>query len=244
MNPRRHEDLSQLSMLDLFRVETETQVAILTSGLLELERAPAAAQPLETLMRAAHSVKGAARIVNLNGAVRLAHAMEDCFVAAQHRQLRLDRPGIDVLLRGVDLLANLAKCAEADIAGWEGEHAVGVGDFLSAISGLLAGCGSGSGTGSSPVPESDGAPPSQPQSADTAPRQSPEETIVRAPASPAPETGGESLPALPASRTENREPVSPDPSRGVSARRAEPPERVVRLTAASLCACEGAYMAG
>ena len=34
-------------------------------------------------MRAAHSLKGAARIVGLDAAVRVAHAMEDCLVAAQ-----------------------------------------------------------------------------------------------------------------------------------------------------------------
>ena len=34
-------------------------------------------------MRAAHSLKGAARIVGLTVGVRVAHAMEDCFVAAQ-----------------------------------------------------------------------------------------------------------------------------------------------------------------
>ena len=64
-------------MLELFRVETENQTAILTSSLLELERGPAAANQLEALMRAAHCLKGAARIVNLPASVRVAHAMED-----------------------------------------------------------------------------------------------------------------------------------------------------------------------
>ena len=40
MNHRISDDLSGLSMLELFRAETEAQVAILTNGLLELERAP------------------------------------------------------------------------------------------------------------------------------------------------------------------------------------------------------------
>ena len=75
-------DLSQLSMLDLFRMEAESQVQVLTSGLLALERDHAAAEQLESCMRAAHSLKGAARIVDLADAVRVAHAMEDCFVAA------------------------------------------------------------------------------------------------------------------------------------------------------------------
>ena len=70
-------------MLELFRVEAENQAAVLTSGLLELERDPGALGPLEPLMRAAHSLKGAARIVNLQAAVRVAHSMEDWFALAQ-----------------------------------------------------------------------------------------------------------------------------------------------------------------
>ena len=63
MNPKKLDDLSKFSMLELFRVEAENQVAVLTSGLLELERGPASPELSETLMRAAHSLKGAARIV-------------------------------------------------------------------------------------------------------------------------------------------------------------------------------------
>src|SRR5215813_1957358 len=100
--PRGYDDLSNLSMLDLFRVEAENQTALLTSGLLELERttAGASAQQLETLMRAAHSLKGAARIVDVQLVVKVAHAMEDCFVAAQQGKLQLRQPEIDILLRG------------------------------------------------------------------------------------------------------------------------------------------------
>jgi two-component system sensor histidine kinase and response regulator WspE len=78
-----NEDLSNLSMAELFRVETETQAGILTRGLLELERGTATPELLEELMRAAHSLKGAARIVNQPLAVQVAHALEDSFVAAQ-----------------------------------------------------------------------------------------------------------------------------------------------------------------
>jgi two-component system sensor histidine kinase and response regulator WspE len=111
--PRGFDDLSSLSMLDLFRVEAENQTAIMTSGLLELERGKAGPQLLETLMRAAHSLKGAARIVNVQSVVRIAHAMEDCFVAAQERKLQLHQSEIDILLRGVDLLLNISKRPDA-----------------------------------------------------------------------------------------------------------------------------------
>ncbi len=137
MNQQDMDDLSSLSMLDLFRVEAENQTAVLNSGLLELERDPGAAQQLEALMRAAHSLKGAARIVNLDVAVRLAHAMEDCFVAAQNGKIQLGQKEIDVLFRGVDLLLYISKLSEAELAVWETEHATEINDFLESLTRVM-----------------------------------------------------------------------------------------------------------
>ena len=81
-------DLSQLSMHDLFRLETENQTQALTTGLLALERNPTAADHLEACMRAAHSLKGAARMVDVDAGVALAHAMEDFLVACQDVDFR------------------------------------------------------------------------------------------------------------------------------------------------------------
>jgi two-component system sensor histidine kinase and response regulator WspE len=137
VNPRDPEDLSNISMLELFRAEAETQTAILTSGLLELERGATGPQPLEMLMRAAHSLKGAARIVHLHLIVQVAHAMEDCFVAAQHGRLQLRQPGIDTLFRGVDLLAHAARRGESELAAWEAAQATEIKDFLAAVTKLV-----------------------------------------------------------------------------------------------------------
>jgi two-component system, chemotaxis family, sensor histidine kinase and response regulator WspE len=134
---RNPEDLSNLSMLELFQVEAENQAAILSNGLLELERNPGATRLLEALMRAAHSLKGAARIVNIEVAVQVAHAMEDCFVAAQNGVIQLRHAGIDLLFQGVDLLLNISKCSEPEIAQWEAEHAAGIKAFLAALSELM-----------------------------------------------------------------------------------------------------------
>src|SRR5689334_2956562 len=94
-------DLSNMSMVELFRIDAEAQLNTLTAGLLVLERDPTSPEQLESCMRAAHSLKGAARIVNLNVAVRVAHAMEECLVAAQTGRILLGQSDIDVLLRGV-----------------------------------------------------------------------------------------------------------------------------------------------
>ncbi|MFJ1471617.1 hybrid sensor histidine kinase/response regulator [Massilia orientalis] len=103
------EDLSGYSMLDLFRMETREQMRVLTEGLLLLEQGVVDAARLESMMRAAHSVKGAAAIVGLEPAVRLAHAMEDVLVAAQEGRAQLDASGVDVLLGAVDVLQQLAE---------------------------------------------------------------------------------------------------------------------------------------
>ena len=114
MNQSKPDDMGHLPMLELFRVEAENQTAILTSGLLELERGTAAPQQLEMLMRAAHSLKGAARIVNLQTAVRVAHAMEDCFALAQQGKLELRQRETDSLFHGIDLLGQISKHTEAE----------------------------------------------------------------------------------------------------------------------------------
>ncbi len=103
------DDLSGMSMLEIFRVETENQAVILTGSLLELERSPGSPHHLEALMRAAHSLKGAARIVNQETAVVVAHAIEDCFVAAQHQKITLGQGELDLLFQGVDLLLRISR---------------------------------------------------------------------------------------------------------------------------------------
>jgi two-component system sensor histidine kinase and response regulator WspE len=131
-------DISHFSMLDLFRVEAEAQAQVLTSGLLALERDHAAADQLEACMRAAHSLKGAARIVNLDVGVRVAHAMEDCFVAAQEGRLTLWKKPIDLLLGATDLLARIAHTLETDIGQWEGEKKKDIDTCLASLTGILA----------------------------------------------------------------------------------------------------------
>ena len=132
-------DLSQMSMVELFRVEAENQLALVTSGLLALEKAPPTPGDLESMMRAAHSLKGAARIVGLGVAVRIAHAMEDCFVAAQKGELTLARAAIDALLAGVDLITRISLTTEAELSRWENGEKGAVDACISSLERSLRG---------------------------------------------------------------------------------------------------------
>ncbi|QMV64364.1 hybrid sensor histidine kinase/response regulator [Pseudomonas berkeleyensis] len=106
------DQMRDASLLDLFRLEAEAQKQVLDTGLLILERDPTNASQLEACMRAAHSLKGAARIVGLDNGVLVAHAMEDLLVAAQEGLLRLLPDHIDALLQGSDLLLRIGQAQQ------------------------------------------------------------------------------------------------------------------------------------
>lgn len=116
------ESLFDSTMFDLFNAELETQCKVLSQGLIEIERKPQDQKLLESLMRAAHSIKGAARVVSLDPIVRLAHAMEDCFVAAQSQKRPLLVNQVNQLLLAVDILARLAKVQVKKINPWLSEQ--------------------------------------------------------------------------------------------------------------------------
>ncbi|KII28125.1 chemotaxis protein CheA [Pseudomonas fluorescens] len=102
------EQMRDASLLELFSLEAEAQTQVLSAGLLALERNPTQADQLESCMRAAHSLKGAARIVGVDAGVSVAHVMEDCLVSAQEGRLYLRPEHIDALLQGTDLLMRIA----------------------------------------------------------------------------------------------------------------------------------------
>lgn len=97
------------AMLELFQAEMDTHIPVLNQGLLTLEKGVAGPGDIEAMMRAAHSIKGAARIVGLALAVRVAHVMEDCFTAAKEGSISLTSDDVDVLLQGVDALQRVCS---------------------------------------------------------------------------------------------------------------------------------------
>lgn len=136
MSQDQHGDLSAFSMLDLFRMEADSQTQILTDGLLAMERHAGDAAAVESMMRAAHSIKGAAAIVGLQVVVQLAHGMEDSFVAAQHGRLKLTPERVDVLLSGVDLIVQLSRLDDAGAEAWLAANATQIDQTLNAIAGI------------------------------------------------------------------------------------------------------------
>ncbi|MDA1194776.1 MAG: hybrid sensor histidine kinase/response regulator [Planctomycetota bacterium] len=156
------DDLSGFSMLDLFKAEVETHAATLEQGLVDLEASPSSTALIEPLMRAAHSLKGAARIVGLNGVVGLAHAMEELLVKAQHGELLLGGGAIDLLLAGTDVLRRTGELQEGQTDAFFEERKA---DIAKLVGGLTA-AADGSAVEAPPAPAAPPAAVSQAAAAD------------------------------------------------------------------------------
>ena len=132
-------DLSDASLIDLFRSEVETHAEVLSTALLALERAPGDTSRINEMMRAAHSIKGASRIVGVDPAGRVAHFMEDCFVAAQKGSIQLSSGDVDVLLRGVDLLEKISATTKDPDANLEQLFGGSVQNLVTELQAVLTG---------------------------------------------------------------------------------------------------------
>ena len=100
----RPDDELRRELLQLFAAESEDEVEAISSGLVALEADPAkalAAGRTEEMMRAAHSLKGGARAVELESVDRLAHALEGLLRSAGDRG-QFDGETVDLAYRALD----------------------------------------------------------------------------------------------------------------------------------------------
>ena len=171
------QDFSNSSMLELFRMEVETHSAVLNDGLVAVAGGTAGPELLEALMRAAHSIKGAASIVGLQYAVTVAHAMEDCFVAAQQGKIVIPPEHAELLLQGADYLLR----SSGDMGSDAGPQAAAI---VSALKNFKAGAAAPTKAQAKP-PEASPAPAPVP----APPPVSPIAVPAKEPPAPGPERG-------------------------------------------------------
>ena len=131
-------DLGNLSMFDLFRLEVEAQVASISDVLLSLGEGVSSESQLEILMRASHSLKGAARMVSVEPIVKITHVMEDVFVAAQKGEVALVADDVDVLLSAIDKVVLVSNIPEKEIGEWENNNKELVSSLVEALMMILS----------------------------------------------------------------------------------------------------------
>ncbi len=101
---------------DSFREELAERLAAINAGLLSMEEDLAPAQRsalLEDLFRHVHSLKGAARAVEIRPIEELAHGLEDVFGAAKRGTIQLSGALFDLLYEGLDLVGAIMGGVES-----------------------------------------------------------------------------------------------------------------------------------
>ena len=126
-------------LLELFLEEAREHTANLSRGLVALEQTPSSPQAIEPLMRSAHSLKGASRVVGLDYCVDVAHQAEEVLVQAQHGRLQLTQHSIDVLLAASDYLASAAESLSDNAAAWQQSKEADRQDILRQLERILLG---------------------------------------------------------------------------------------------------------
>src|SRR5262249_30960694 len=106
-------------MLELFHMELEAHAPPLFDGLHAKSRDAA---QLQTLMRCAHSIKGAARIVGLEPLADLAHDLEHRLQTAT-KVGSLPGNAIVALQQAADFFHQLAKTSADETPNWLKTHA-------------------------------------------------------------------------------------------------------------------------
>src|SRR3989338_8100027 len=97
-------------LLATFRVEADEHLQAMSSGLLDLEKTPAGVRQMELvekIFREAHSLKGAARAVNLAEIESVCQTLESVFAALKGRHLAVSAPLFDLLHQAIDALGGL-----------------------------------------------------------------------------------------------------------------------------------------
>jgi two-component system, chemotaxis family, sensor kinase CheA len=97
-------------LLSIFKIEAEEHVRAIANGLVELERHPSdgdSAVAVETMYREAHSLKGAARSVNMHDVEAVCQAMESVFASYKVGRIKPSVELFDALHRAADTIGEL-----------------------------------------------------------------------------------------------------------------------------------------
>lgn len=117
MGTRDDEFLEKL--LATFRIEAEEHLHAIQAGLLELEKAPEGSdttQIVETMYREAHSLKGAARSVNMETIEAVCQAAESVFGAVKAGRVFPSTTMFDTLHQATDVMRTaLSQSGEIDV---------------------------------------------------------------------------------------------------------------------------------
>ena len=94
------EDFDKL--FEIFKVECDEHIQKLNSALVTLEASPDQTDLIEEIFREAHSLKGAARMMNFSGIEAISHHLETILGKVKNNEVALSADINDLILKGLD----------------------------------------------------------------------------------------------------------------------------------------------
>lgn len=111
--PKKDNDFLK-KLLATFKVEADEHIKRISSGLFELEKGPTAdrkTEVVEAIFREAHSLKGAARAVNMTEIEAICQSLEDTFASLKCKEMALSQELFNQLYQAVDAIGRLLSPA-------------------------------------------------------------------------------------------------------------------------------------
>jgi two-component system chemotaxis sensor kinase CheA len=108
----------------IFKVEAEEHVRAISAGIVDLAKKlqpEALKQVIENIFREAHTLKGAARVVNLKAIESVCQSLESVFSALKHQEIALSPQLCGLFHKAADTLARLVASAGAERSGDDSE---------------------------------------------------------------------------------------------------------------------------
>jgi two-component system chemotaxis sensor kinase CheA len=103
-------------VVEMFALEAEEHLQRLNTGLLKLEKGEADVDTLREIARAAHTIKGSARMVGADEISQLAHRLEDLLVEVRNERIEVDGTLCDLLFHTLD---QIEVCRQRLVSGEE-----------------------------------------------------------------------------------------------------------------------------
>jgi len=95
--------------LPTFRAEAQDHITQLETGLVRLEKNPKDVELINLLNRAAHTLKGAARMMGFNDITDVAHRIEDTFAAIEDKEYEFTSKIADKVFKDLDTIKGLLE---------------------------------------------------------------------------------------------------------------------------------------
>ena len=104
-------EINYESILKTFRAESLDHLRNMEESIIAIESRPEDEEALRTVFRIAHTIKGSASCMSLQGVTEFAHVLEDVLEPLRKHRLAVSAPLVSLLLQSVDALREMVAVA-------------------------------------------------------------------------------------------------------------------------------------